>query len=140
MTTIKVNRLALIKSLTQAKKELIADVEKRKAEWAKYDKEMEAWALKVLKQAKTAKPTKLQWGSGTYTGTITIEAPASLKQPTQPNSVRVYEKTFVDGKYNSLDGVTKEKVEKIDNTIKILELSTEVNVNASSYKEVAKFL
>jgi hypothetical protein len=141
MTAIKVNRLALIEGLEKARAELLKTSEDLTKEWEAYDKAIEGWAKKALKQAKESdiNPDSFDHYRG---NSIIIQT--KLEKPKPPQEGRPSKDTWQQHNRKwqsiSLDGVTREKVEQIDNTLKLLKMSGEDNVNASVYKSVVQYL
>lgn len=141
MTAIKVNRLALIEALENAKAELLKTNENLAKEWEAHDKAMQDWAKKALKQAKESdiNPDSFDHYRG---NSIIIQT--KLEKPKPPQEGRPSKDTWQQHNRKwqsiSLNGVTREKVEQIDNTLKLLKMSGEDNVNASVYKSVVQYL
>jgi hypothetical protein len=138
MSSIKVNRLALIKALEEARTRLLDQSKGLEKEWADYDKAVEAWAVKVIKQSKDFK-------AANYGNAVEVYAPAGLKRPVQPTDNRPREKRYYydfgkRGEYTTLSDVTARKVAEIENTIKLLKISSEDSVSATAYKSVAQYL
>lgn len=138
MANIKVNRLALIKELEAVRSNLLDQSKQLEAEWAKYDKAIEVWVAKVVKSG-----GKKAWAQ--YDNQVCIAAPDKLPKPTAPFQARPSEKRYYydftkRGEYTSLNEVTARKVAEIDNTLKLLKLSSEDSVSATAYKSVAQYL
>lgn len=141
MTAIKVNRLKLIESLENAKAELLKTNEDLVKEWEAYDKAMQDWAKRALRQAKESdiNPDSFDHYRG---NSIIIQT--KLEKPKPPQEARPSKDTWQrhNRKWQSisLNGITREKVEQIDNTLKLLRMSGEESVNASVYKSVVQYL
>lgn len=141
MTAIKVNRLALIEALENAKAELLKTSEDLAKEWEAHDKAMQDWAKKALRQAKESdiNPDSFDHYRG---NSIIIQT--KLEKPKPPQEGRPSRDTWQQHNRKwqsiSLNGITREKVEQIDNTLKLLRMSGEDNVNASVYKSVVQYL
>lgn len=138
MSSIKVNRLALIKALEEAKQRLLDESKGLEKEWADYDKAAQEWAIKVVKTSKDITPD----GFNNY---VRVAAPASLKKPQPPTLPRPTERRYhfefsKRGEYTDLNHVTARKVSEIDNTLKLLKLSTEDSISTTAYKNVAQYL
>lgn len=138
MSNIKVNRLALIKALEEAKQRLLDESKGLEKEWETYDKAVKEWAVKVVKTSK-------DFEADAYHNYVRVAAPASLKKPQQPSQPRPTEKRYhydfnKRGEYSDLNHVTARKVNEIDNTIKLLKLSTEDSISTTAYKNVAQYL
>ena len=139
MTAIKVNRLALIQGLENAKAEMLKTADALAKEWEAYDKAVQDWGVKAFKQAKTS---DISTESSYRNDTIVIRT--KLKRPEAPGQARPdqtrYQRHLNKWQSVSLNEVTRDKVEQIDNTLKLLKMSNEENVNASVYKSVAQYL
>jgi hypothetical protein len=139
MANIKVNRLALIKELEAVRSNLLEQSKQLEAEWVEYDKAVKVWAAKVVKQGK-------EFEADAYGGDVVrVIAPKSLPKPKKPSEPRPSEKRYCydftkRGEYSSLNEVTARKVAEIDNTLKLLKLSSEDSVSATAYKSVAQYL
>ncbi len=138
MASIKVNRLALIAELEAAKQRMLDESKMLEAEWADYDKAVEAWAIKVIKTSK-------DFRAASYGNTVEVFAPDSLKKPSSPANARPSDKRYIHelgrrAEYTSLNDVTARKVAEIDNTLKLLKLSSEDSVSATAYKSVSQYL
>ena len=151
MTAIKVNRLQLIKSLEDAITNLEAELVQRIEEWEAHDKARDVWAASVLAEVKelAVKDGYVKhdrYGFAGYHNELTIRlTDAQVKRaPKQPDSQRPDRTDYVkvSGKWQhlSLAGSTRQKVEEIENTIKLLKMSSEESVNASVYKSVVQYL
>lgn len=140
MANIKVNRIKLISELEAAKARLLNEAKQAAKAWEDYDKAVEAWVAKALKQAKPSQASQSSYGNR-----IEINVPESLPKPKTPNGSRPSERRYYTdfskrGEYTTLTEVTERKVNQIDNTLKILSMSTEDSVGAATYKEVSQYL
>jgi hypothetical protein len=140
MANIKVNRIKLISELEAAKARLLDNAKQLNKDWEAYDKEVEAWIAKAIKQA------KLSWATPeNYGNRISLNVPESMPKPKSPSSTRPSQSTWRHdfnrrGEHITLNEVTERKVAQIDNTLKLLALSTEDSVGAATYKEVSQYL
>ena len=141
--SLKVNRLALIEALEQAKTRIINERNESEKAWAQYDKYMKAWAQAVLKQAKTSANPQLIYG-GYDTSRIEIKVPADMPAPEKPKVDALFDKSCRGegrrGEYISLSDYIARQLNEIDNTIKLLNLCAEESVNTSVYKSVSQYL
>ncbi len=138
MSSIKVNRLALIKALEEAKQRMLDENKGIEKEWADYDKAVEAWATKVVKTSKA-------FEADHYGEYVRVTAPKSLPKPKKPTESRPNERRYYydftkRGEYTTLSDVTARKVTEIDNTIKLLKISSEDSISTTAYKSVAQYL
>ncbi len=138
MASIKVNRLALITELEAAKQRLLDGGKALEAEWAAYDKALDEWSIKVVKVSKKFRTN--QWND--Y---VEVYAPADLPKPKRPSENRPEDKRYFHetgrrSEYTSLNELTARKVAEIDNTLKLLKLSSEDSVSTTAYKSVAQYL
>ncbi len=138
MANIKVNRLALIKELEAVRSNLLEQSKQLEVEWEKYDKAVEVWVAKVAKSGGKRAYTH-------YDNRVIIEPPDNLPKPTAPSEARPSEKRYHydftrRGEYSTLNDITARKVAEIDNTLKLLKLSSEDSVSATAYKSVAQYL
>ena len=140
--SLKVNRLALIEALEQAKTRIINERNESEKAWAQYDKDIKAWAQAVLKQAKTGNPS-LNYG-GYDLSRIEIKVPADMPAPEKPKVDALFDKRYRGegrrGEYISLSDYIARQLNEIDNTIKLLNLCAEESVNTSVYKSVSQYL
>ena len=139
MSSIKVNRTKLIAELEAAKARMLSEAEELAKEWEAYDKAVSAWVIKALKQADISQVRDK------YGQRIEIEVPNSLPKPDQPRGMRPSDKQWRHefskrGEYITLNDVTQRKITEIDNTLKLLSMSTEESVSATAYKSVAQYL
>lgn len=140
MANIKVNRIKLIAELEAAKARLLDEAKQASKAWEDYDKAVEAWVAKALKQAKPSQASQSSYGNR-----IEINVPESMPKPKAPSSTRPSQSTWRHdfnrrGEHITLNEVTERKVAQIDNTLKILSMSTEDSVGAATYKEVSQYL
>lgn len=138
MASIKVNRVSLINELEAAKQRLLDESKTIEAQWVEYEKAVNAWAAKVVKQGK-------DFEADAYGEYVRVTAPKSLPKPKKPSEARPTEKRYYydftrRGEYSSLNEVTARKVAEIDNTLKLLKLSSEDSVSATAYKSVSQYL
>lgn len=140
MANIKVNRIKLIAELEAAKAQLLDNAKQLNKVWEAYDKEVEAWMAKAIKQAKVSWATPENYGNR-----ISLNVPESMPKPKQPSSTRPSQGTWRHdfnrrGEHITLNEVTERKVAQIDNTLKLLSMSTEDSVSSTTYKEVSQYL
>lgn len=151
MTAIKVNRLQLIKSLEDAVKRFETEVVEQAEAWEAYDKARDVWAGEVLLEVKEAvvKDGYARHGIYGFNGynneiTIRLTKAQEKRAPKQPDYPRPQSMNYVkvNGKYQhlSFSGETQLKVEQIENTLKLLKMSSEESVNASVYKSVVQYI
>ena len=151
MTAIKVNRLQLIDALETAITTITSNCEDIKAQWEEYDKQREVFAADILKdlQELAVKDGYIQqdrFGFNGYSQEFRIyltnaQVKRAPKQPSQPRpSQSEYKRHKNKWQHISLDAASREKVEEIENTLKLLRMSKEESVNASVYKSVVQYL
>jgi hypothetical protein len=151
MTAIKVNRLQLIDALETAITTITSNCDRVKLEWEEYDKQREVFAANVLKdlQELAVKDGYIQqdrFGFNGYSQEFRIyltnaQVKRAPKQPSQPRpSQREYKRHKNKWQHISLDSASQEKIEEIENTLKLLRMSKEESVNASVYKSVVQYL
>lgn len=151
MTAIKVNRLQLIKSLEEAITRFEAEALERFLAWEAYDKARDEWAYQVLLDtkeviAKDGYAKRDAYGFNGYSNEITLRPTAAQQKrlPKQPDFQRPSASNYVkvNGKYQHLtfSGEIQLKVEQIENTLKLLKMSSEESVNASVYKSVVQYI
>ncbi len=138
MSSIKVNRLALIKALEEARVRMLDENKGLEKEWEAHDKALEAWAVKVIKTSK-------DFRAANYGGRVEVYAPEGLKRPEEPKQSRPTDKRYYydfgkRGEYTTLNDVTARKVAEIENTLKLLKISSEDSVSTTAYKNVAQYL
>lgn len=139
MSSIKVNRIKLIAELKAARERILDEAKDVAKAWEDYDKAVEAWVVKVVKQAK---PSQARTH---YSNDVVITPPSSLPKPKEPAGRRPTEKTWYydfgkRGDFTTLTDISRRKVDEIDNTLKLLSLSNEENVSATAYKSVSQYL
>lgn len=140
MTSIKVSRTKLITELEAAKARILDGAKQTAKEWEDYDKAVKVWIAEALKQAKPSQAKQHNYGNR-----IEVEVPESLPRPEQPSGMRPSERSWRNdfskrSEYISLTEATQRKIEEIDNTLKLLSLSSEESVPATAYKSVAQYL
>lgn len=151
MTAIKVNRLQLIDALETAITSITARCEKVAKEWEEYDKQREVFAADILKEmqelaVKDGYIKQDRFGFSGYSQEFRIyltnsQLKRAPQQPSEPRpNTSQYSKHKNKWQHISLDAASREKVEEIENTLKLLRMSKEESVNASVYKSVVQYL
>jgi len=151
MTAIKVNRLQLIDALETAMTDITSNCEDSRAKWEEYDKQREAFAADVLKEmqelaVKDGYIKQDRFGFNGYSQEFRIylsnaQMKRAPQQPSEPRPTqREYKRHKNKWQHISLDAASQEKIEEIDNTLKLLRMSNEESVNASVYKSVVQYL
>lgn len=134
---LKIKKAKLITTLEAKLKELEANYKNNDKRQAQYDKEMEAYTAAILKLVKSGKATLESADENRYYGSrrkttkefqVTVSIPKSLvpEQPEQP-------KTYEDYRY-------KQDKEAITNALRMLELSDDEYVSASTLRSVSEYL
>jgi phage shock protein A len=125
--SIQVDRLELIKSLEKRLKEIPAEHKAYKASVEKYEKDLRAWGIKVMKTEKNIKDVGSNW-NGSYI-TLTLTEAISKTAPKAPEN----------GTYANLYH-TESAVKEITETLKVLKLSNAETVGSSITKNIAQYL
>lgn len=134
---LKIKKAKLITTLEAKLKELEADYKNNDKKQAQYDKEMEAYTAAILKLVKSGKATLEGADESRYYGSrrkntkefcVTVSIPKSLvpEQPEQP-------KTYEDYRWRN-------DREAISNALRMLELSDDEYVSASTLRSVSEYL
>lgn len=134
---LKIKKAKLITTLEAKLKELEADYKNNDKKQAQYDKEMEAYTAAILKLVKSGKATLEGADESRYYGSrrkntkefcVTVSIPKSLvpEQPEQP-------KTYEDYRWRN-------DREAITNALRMLELSDDEYVSASTLRSVSEYL
>lgn len=132
--SVKVATIKVIKALEASLAKLEKDYTEQEANKAKYEKARKAWAKEVGKLA-IAQITKAENLSANkrYNGEINIDfnLPAgSIELPAEPEQDFV---TMASWQYESQRG-------EIENAIRILKMTDEEVVNATTFKSIAQYL
>jgi hypothetical protein len=137
--SVKVKVSALIKALEQARLEREKRFHAQELEEAKFEKATEAYNLAVLKLIKAGKgsieeASRNHWygrndkhkGKVSFSVTVYLPTGALPNEPERPE-------TYSEREY-------KRDVENISQAIRVLKMTDQESVNASTYKSVAEYL
>ena len=137
--SVKVKVSSLIKALEQAKVEREKRFHTQELEEAKFEKATEAYNLSVLKLIKAGKgnieeASRNHWhdrnnknkGKVAFSVVVMLPAGALPNEPERPES-------YSEREY-------KRDMENISQAIRVLKMSEQTEVNASTYKSVAEYL
>lgn len=132
--SVKVATPKVIKALETKLAKIKADKANQQANEAKFDKAMEKWRKDVAKLcvAQISKAIDLN-ACLRYNGDVNVSfglPKGTIELPTEPQ--RDFE-VLHDWKYNEI-------VEEIENAIRILKMTDEETVNASTFKSIAQYL
>lgn len=134
---LKIKKAKLITTLEAKLKELEANYKNNDKKQAQYDKEMEAYGTAILKLVKSGKATLESADENRYYGSrrkttkefsVTVSIPKSLV-PEQPEQPATYE-----------DYRWRQDKEAITNALRMLELSDDEYVSASTIRSVSDYL
>ena len=134
---LKIKKAKLVSTLSAKLKELEADFKNNDKKQAQHDKEMEAYTAAILKLVKSGKATLEGADENRYYGSrrkttkefsVTVSIPKSLV-PEQPEQPKIYE-----------DYRWRNDREAITNALRMLELSDDEYVSASTLRSVSEFL
>jgi hypothetical protein len=137
LLNLKIKKAKLITTLEAKLKELEADFKNNAKKQAQYEKEMEAYTAAIIKLVKSGKATMGSVDENRYYGeshkkirdfSVTVSIPKSLV-PEQPERPKVYEG------YRWRDDK-----EAITNALRMLELSDDEYVSASTLRSVSEYL
>jgi hypothetical protein len=134
---LKIKKAKLITTLEAKLKELEANYKNNDKKQAQHDKEMEAYNAAILKLVKSGKATLESADENRYYGSrrkttkefsVTVSIPKSLV-PQQPEQPETYE-----------DYRWRQDKEAITNALRMLELSDDEYVSASTIRSVSDYL
>lgn len=130
--TIKVNRLALIAKLEEAKVRIMSEADKSVKDYEAYQVAIKKWAEQAIKHADTVS----HYHSNEFRFSVKVSyLKEKPKEPTNPNQT-----SWERGKsYTSLS-LAKEAVKEIDQAISLLNLCEDTTVPQSLVKTVAQYL
>ena len=131
---VKISTVKVIKALETRLAELNKNYANQEANEAKYDKVVEKWNKEIVKLVVPQMAKMENFSAFTrYDGTtsVSFNIPAGLVNlPEQPK--REFEQ-IVEWKYN-------EQVEEMENALRILKMTDEETVNASTMKSISQYL
>ena len=122
---------ALEKALAERKKE-VADNEKARKDHEKAVKDFQDTLAEMFRAGKgkvthVSKSHNFRYNEEQNKYEITVEFPASVKSPKEPE-------------INSADWSLKSDIEELENAIAVLKMTDEETINTSTYKGVARFI
>ena len=121
---------ALQKALAERQK-TVADSDKAQKEYEKAVTEFRDSLAELFRSGKgkvnsVSKSHAFRWGEDNNKYELTIEFPASVKAPKEPENLH--------------DWVMKSEIEELENAIAVLKMTDEETINTSTYKGVARFI
>ena len=132
--SVKVSTKKVIDALEKAlaeRKKTVADNEKAKKEYEKAVTEFRDSLAEMFRSGKgkvthVSKSHNFRYNEEQNRYEITVEFPASVKAPKEPESLN--------------DWAMKSDIEELENAVVILKMTDEETINTSTYKGVARFI
>ena len=132
--SVKVSTKKVIDALEKAlaeRKKTVADNEKAKKEYEKAVMEFRDSLAEMFRSGKgkvthVSKSHNFRYNEEQNRYEITVEFPASVKAPTEPENLN--------------DWAMKSDIEELENAVAVLRMTDEETINTSTYKGVARFI